>query len=248
LLSTGSSAVDAESDIEYDDTFHLVDEFDKYRDQNLEKMRKEVEGSLADTAGMMSQALTRALMDGMDEDDEEMDEVQEHMDSMEVEATVLYEISDWLKKKEGATPEERRELMQDTLNEMVFKVRRGAISPEHASRTIHGCGAMLGLQLEENLPGTTLIVTGIRKKAKKEDVVEAFKEFGDIENAAMATNSRGFGVVRYRSPTSVQRAMDRYRMGEIVVQDVAANVRVLKEYPLGEVDMTRQYSSERRMR
>jgi hypothetical protein len=83
--------------------------------------------------------------------------------------------------------------MQETLNKMVSSVRHGIIAPEEASRTIHGCAAMLGLQLAEDIPETTLIVTGMRKMVERGDVIEAFLEFGEIENAAVAPNARGFG-------------------------------------------------------
>ena len=88
----------------------------------------------------------------------------------------------------------RKEFMQKTLNEMVLKVRRGIVSPEDASRTIHGSAAMLGLQLAENIPETTLIVTGMRKQVTKEHVCAAFKEFGEIESAAVSSKARGFGT------------------------------------------------------
>ena len=83
--------------------------------------------------------------------------------------------------------------MQESLNKMVAIVHQGCISPEDASRAIHGCAAMLGLQLAENIPETTLIVTGMRKSVTKEDVQEAFKKFGEIENTAVSSNKRGFG-------------------------------------------------------
>lgn len=83
--------------------------------------------------------------------------------------------------------------MQETLNAMVSNVRRGLMSPEDASRTIHGSAAMLGLQLAENLPETTLIVTGMRKQVTKDHVIKAFQEFGEIENAGVSSKERGFG-------------------------------------------------------
>lgn len=86
--------------------------------------------------------------------------------------------------------------MQETLNEMVSKVRRGVMTPDDASRTIHGSAAMLGLQLAENLPETALIVTGMRKQVTKEHIVKAFKEFGEIESAAVSSKERGFGTCR----------------------------------------------------
>ena len=53
--------------------------------------------------------------------------------------------------------------MQETINKMVASVRHGVIQPDHASRSIHECAGMLGLQLAEDIPADTLIVTGMRK-------------------------------------------------------------------------------------
>lgn len=83
--------------------------------------------------------------------------------------------------------------MQESLNKMVSYVRHGIVSPEAASRTIHGCAALLGLQLAEDLPETTLIITGMRKSVSRKDVEEAFKGFGEIKSAAVSSNRRGFG-------------------------------------------------------
>lgn len=104
LLSTGNSMAGDSGD-EADTTQNLQDEFDQYKDQNLEKMRAEVEGSLSDFDGMMSQALTKALMD-----DDEM-----HVDpgelywggvrqqrGAEIEASALCEVLDWLKRNDAA--------------------------------------------------------------------------------------------------------------------------------------------------
>ena len=115
LISTGSSREnnESDSDIEFnDETYNLADEFDQYKDQNLEKMRSEVGGMSSNFDGMMSQALTKALMDDMDDEDGAMDEmtIDDPPSSMDIEATVLCDINDWIKKKEGAsgaTAEER---------------------------------------------------------------------------------------------------------------------------------------------
>jgi hypothetical protein len=58
--------------------------------------------------GMMSQALTKALMD----DDDSSQDMGDLMwggtgDSMEIEASVLCDMNDWLKRKEGASVDER---------------------------------------------------------------------------------------------------------------------------------------------
>ena len=87
----------------------------------------------------------------------------------------------------------RRAFLQETLNRMVASVRHGLIDPDDASRTIHGCAALLGLELAEPINENSLIVTGMRKTATTDDMVEAFHEFGEIESAAVAPNDRGFG-------------------------------------------------------
>lgn len=110
LISTGSSRQheDSDSDIEYDNTDNLADEFDQYKDQNLEKMRTDVEGMSSNFDGMMSQALTKALMDDMDEDDGAVSEMTvDALSSMDIEATVLCDTIDWLKKREGASKDDR---------------------------------------------------------------------------------------------------------------------------------------------
>lgn len=258
-LISAPYSMSSESDTEVDTTHNLADEFDKYKDQNLEKMRTEVEGNLTNFDGMMSQALTKALMD----DEDSTRDMTELMwggtgEPMEIEASVLCEMNDWLKRKENASVDERRAFMQETLNKMVASVRHGIIAPEEASRTIHECAAMLGLQLVEDIPETALIVTGMRKMVERRDVIDAFKEFGEIEDAAVSPNARGFGLVRYKSPRSVQRAMERFRTGEIVVQDVAVMIKVLKSdarasrapvqpaMPVPETDLNRQYSGDPR--
>mmetsp|Transcript_33959 Transcript_33959/g.49738 ORF Transcript_33959/g.49738 Transcript_33959/m.49738 type:complete len:96 (+) Transcript_33959:2114-2401(+) len=84
--------------------------------------------------------------------------------------------------------------MQETLNKMVASVRYGVIPPEDASRTIHGCAAMLGVPLAQDISETALIVTGMRKMVKRADMIYSFQEFGEIDYAAVAPNARGFGA------------------------------------------------------
>src|SRR6056300_1495462 len=82
----------------------------------------------------------------------------------------------------------RRDFMQETLNRMVASVRQGVLGPDDASRTIHECAALLGLQLASEIPVTTLIVTGMRKNVSARDMVDTFCEFGQISEAAVAPN------------------------------------------------------------
>ena len=146
--------------------------------------------------------------------------------------------------------------MQETLDRMVASVRHGVMDPECGSRAIHECAAILGLQLASKIPGNTLIVSGMPKWVSQDDLRSAFSEFGEIEAAAVAANRRGFGewstamnglfcccfrfplilisfffiigLVRFKSLKGVSAAMSKYRMGEIVVQDVAVMIKVLK--------------------
>lgn len=71
------------------------------------------------------------------------------------------------------------------------------ISPSDGTRAIHCCAAMLGLQLEKELPNNVLLVHGMRKTSDltlgRSYLEEAFKSFGDIEGAAIAPSNRGFG-------------------------------------------------------
>jgi hypothetical protein len=86
----------------------IIDEFDRYKNQDLEKMREEVKGNVDNMDGMMSQALTKVLMD-QDEHDTKalLWGANAPGDSAEIEASVLCETHDWLKRKEDATLEER---------------------------------------------------------------------------------------------------------------------------------------------
>jgi hypothetical protein len=54
---------------------------------------------------------------------------------------------------------------------------------------------LLGLQLSSDIPETTLVVSGMRQRANKRDLLEAFEKFRDIEEAAVSSNSRGFGKI-----------------------------------------------------
>ena len=91
--------------------------------------------------------------------------------------------------------------MQQTLDRMVASVRHGVMDPEHGSLTIHECAALLGLQLAADIPGNTLIVTGMPKGVTKPDMEAAFSEFGEIDNAAVSSNRRGFGKILICSRT-----------------------------------------------
>ena len=110
---------------------------------------------------------------------------------------------------------------------MVTSVRFGVVQAEDASRTIHESAALLELQLANELPMTTVIISGMRKTADASHMMSVLREFGDIDVAAVASRQKGFGIIRFRNPKSVERVMRRYRSGEIVIQEVAVQVKAL---------------------
>jgi hypothetical protein len=236
LLSAGSG-MSVESGDEADNTKNLQDEFDQYKDQNLEQLRSDVEGNLTGFEGIMSAAVTRALMGGevpRVDDSDLMWGAQGPQTGAEIEASALCDVNDWLKRNENATVERRRVFMQEMLNRMVSSVRFGVIEANDASLTIHESAALLGLQLANELPMTTVIISGMRKTVSSSHIVKALREFGEIDVAAVASGQRGFGIVRFRNPKSATLAIRRYRSGEIVVQDVAVQMQVLT--PSGAVE------------
>ena len=107
LLSEGMNH-GAESVDEADRTHQIADEFDQYKDQNLEMVRNGVEDNVKNTDGMMSQAMTLALMG----DDDPVADSSDLFwggtgDATEIEASALCEVNDFLKRKDGAGVEER---------------------------------------------------------------------------------------------------------------------------------------------
>ena len=119
-------------------------------------------------------------------------------------------------------------MMQETLNKMTASVRYGILGPNDASRTIHECAGLLGLQLAAEIPVTTILISGMRKKATENDIRQAFSVFGDVVTAAVASNERGFGILRFTSDDAVDRAMKKFKTEEVVVEDVAVQLRVIK--------------------
>ncbi|GAX15027.1 hypothetical protein FisN_12Lh277 [Fistulifera solaris] len=237
LLSQGESVLDDESTEELDGTKGLQDEFDQFRDQTLEQFRSNVEGSLAGFEGIMSAAVTKALM-GDDDIDSNPSILlwgcQPDPSSAEIEASALCEVNDWLKRNESASAEKKRLFMNDIINRMLATTRSGYLRADDASRTVHESAALLGLPLANELSMTTVLFSGMRKTIEASDMVKVLREFGDLDVAAVASGQRGFGLVRYRNSKSVEKALRRYRDGEIVIQDVAVQMKVLQ--PSGTVD------------
>lgn len=235
LVSEGDSGLDGESGDEMDGTKNLQDEFDQYKDQNLEQLRTNVEGNLTGFEGVMSAAVTKALMG----DDIKIDQQEllwgctGNPAGAEIEASALCEVSDWLKKNESASMERRNAFMADVLNRIFTSTHHGVLDSEDASRTIHESAALLGLPLAHELPAHTLIISGMRKTVQAQQIVKVLGEFGEIDKAAVASGGRGFGIVRFRYPKIAERVMRKYTKDEIVIEDVSVQMSVLT--PNGEV-------------
>jgi hypothetical protein len=106
LLSNGQGDDEVDVDLvghDHPDSFP-PDDFDRFKDQNLEKMRSHVEDNVTGMDGMMSQALTHALMPGGDNASLLWSGAQE---AMEIEANALWEVTDWMKKSEFALVDEK---------------------------------------------------------------------------------------------------------------------------------------------
>jgi hypothetical protein len=73
-----------------------ADEFEKYKDRNLEKMRTHVEGNVEGLDDMMSQAMTMALM--MDGGASTSPKWNGAKTGIEIEANALWEVTEWLKR------------------------------------------------------------------------------------------------------------------------------------------------------
>ena len=120
--------------------------------------------------------------------------------------------------------------MQDLLNDMVTTVRTGMMDPEDASRTIHECAHLMDLQLANQLMVQTILLSGMQKTTTAADVIKTFRQFGPVDDAAVASNQRGFGFVRFRNPKSIDQAMDQFFNSEVVVKDVAITLRKLSAH------------------
>ena len=82
-----------------------LDDFDRFKDQKLEDMRSSVEANVAGIEGMMSQALTMALMDGGNPSVGMLWDGA--MAGDEIEANALCEVTDWMKRHDFASFDEQ---------------------------------------------------------------------------------------------------------------------------------------------
>ena len=104
MVSEGGSLGSNPNDIQEGVPVELLqDEFDNYKNQDLEFMRNGVEESVYGAEGMMSLAMTRALME---EEDENID-WGGAQDCASMEANIFCDANDWLRKNDNASLERR---------------------------------------------------------------------------------------------------------------------------------------------
>jgi len=82
-----------------------IDDFDQFKDQNLERMRAGVVNTVQNMDGMMSQALTMSLVGGSLETSSEL--WAGAQSEIEIEVNALCEVNDWLKRNDEAGLDEK---------------------------------------------------------------------------------------------------------------------------------------------
>mmetsp|Transcript_5745 Transcript_5745/g.13075 ORF Transcript_5745/g.13075 Transcript_5745/m.13075 type:complete len:695 (-) Transcript_5745:199-2283(-) len=204
------------------------DEFDKYRNQLLETLRIKVESSVDDIDGMMSLAITRILLDTEGTPLDLSWVGGEDLGS--IEASCLCQAFELARKNESSTG---RIFFEDMLNKIGIIVHHGLIRPHDGARILHGCASVVGLPLIKKCENTTVAVHGLLKTndlARGQHLlVEAFAPFGDIVDASIAPQNRGFGFVRFVRSESVDTVLKKHRttMWEIEIEDVAVSIKTL---------------------
>eukprot|EP00986_Skeletonema_menzelii_P015926 scaffold12989_cov157-Skeletonema_menzelii.AAC.8 len=228
MMADGSFSSDSEDELGNPSAMDgSIDELDNYKNNDLEILRDAVEEAVEDVEGMLSLAMTRALTEG---DDAQLPWDSE--DSGSIEASCLFETYDWLKRNEESPLDTRNEFFQEVMNNVVITVLFGLMHPLEAAQLAHGIATVIGLPLLKELPKKTLVITGMRKTTDVDRgqhvILSAFERFGPIEQAAIAPNNRGFGFVRFSKPKSVQRALEKYRVAEIEIQNVSVSIKTLE--------------------
>ena len=229
LLLTDLDGSEDTSDEEYFDELSMsggADIFDSYKNNQLEDLRDGVVAIIADAESLVSLAMTASLLD---DSQLTVDSILDGAENPEqIEANFLYETSDWLKKNKANQSLEAKEIFQQILNKVFVVVRNGVFMPHDAIRVVSYCAGILGLKLlTKDFPNDLLLVQGMRKtndaSQGRTHLVNAFKQFGIIAGAAIAVD-KGFGFVRFDSPSSADSALDRFRTAEIEVQNVSVMI------------------------
>jgi hypothetical protein len=194
--SNGSFDDDIQHADSYPESFHAsmfdgsTDELDNYKNQNIEVFREAVEQAVYDVEGMMMLAVTNAWTQSPSSSAIDQD-------YSAFEAECLYQSFDWWKRHEHSAVDFRKEYFQELLNRVVSLVFYNKMPPLQGAQIVHGCATIIGLPLLRTLPQTTIIIQGMLKTNNlalgQKCIKKAFKLFGDIDSAAVATDNHGFG-------------------------------------------------------
>ena len=83
------------------------------------------------------------------------------------------------------------------LNKIVLIVHHGLLTPHDGARILHGCASIVGLSLLKELPNNTVVIQGLIPTDELAHghhlLVSAFEQFGEIVDASIAPQNRGFG-------------------------------------------------------
>ena len=146
-----------------------------------------------------------------------------------IEASCLCHAFTWEKKM---LSNDRHKFFEDVLNKVVLLVHHGLLEPHDCTRILHGCASIVGLTLLKELPNTTVAVQGLLKTNNLVQghhlLVTTFEQFGEILDASIAPQNRGFGFVRFMQSESVDAVLHEQRVSEIEIEDVAVRVLQLR--------------------
>jgi hypothetical protein len=146
-----------------------------------------------------------------------------------IEASCLCHAFTWEKKM---LSNDRDKFFEDVLNKVVLLVHHGLLEPHDCTRILHGCASIVGLTLLKELPNTTVAVQGLLKTNNLVQghhlLVTTFEQFGEILDASIAPQNRGFGFVRFMQSESVDAVLHEQRVSEIEIEDVAVRVLQLR--------------------
>ncbi len=86
---------------------------------------------------------------------------------------------------------------EDMINKIVLIVHHGLLTPHDGARILHGCASIVGLTLLKELPNTTVVIQGLMSTNEVAHghhlLVSAFEQFGEIVDASICPQNRGFG-------------------------------------------------------
>ena len=258
MMADASFSSDSEDELVNPSAFDgSYDELDNYKNNDLEILRDAVEEAVEDVEGMLSLAMTQALTESDEaelpwgsEDSGSIEasclfetydwlkrNEESPLDTRLVGRLSLFVLihvasSDKCLHFVDYISTLRNDFFQEVINNTVITVLFGLMHPLEAAQLAHGVATVIGLPLLKELPKKTLVITGMRKTTDVDRgqpfILSAFERFGPIESAAIAPNNRGFGFVRFSKPKSVQKALERYRVAEIEIQNVSVSIKTLE--------------------